>query len=64
MMSDVSLDEDWQQISPVFLQVVPKVEEVQNPVQFFLKSFDSFTESFRCRVARDRINLERALCEI
>ena len=38
----VTLVKDWQQISPVLLQIVPDLEELDDSVEFLLKPFDSF----------------------
>ena len=41
----VTLVKDWQQISPVLLQIVPDLEELDDSVKFLLEPFDSFFEN-------------------
>ena len=45
-MADVFLIKDRQQVSPVLLQVVPDLEEVNDSSQIFLEAFNSLLEDF------------------
>ena len=64
MALNITLFENGQQVGPVLLEVIPQVEEVHNLVELFEKAINLVAESLRRWIARDRIDFQRAFCEV